>query len=335
MDIVNRSKRPATFASKLLGTVPPAHLRPPLPSAAGEASSQPMTAEAVRTKAKAVAAAITAKLPGGNRATRRALETAARAELRKNPVPKDPDCWLTPKKDIDKVLLALGIAAFTIDVASFGEGLSYVPALRHFTKDDPEGCGLEQTWAGGSVWMNCPYSEIEKWVAKADEAVRSGRVGIVVALLPSRVNAPWFAEHVAPRARVIFLRQRVRFYAELDQLGGHPKFGSMLCVWGGTPRAGRRAGGGVRHRLHRCPRTSARLRPRCLPLYRAGGRGGRARDGRGPAGWAGVHESHRPVHRRRLRVHRDGAGGLQDRLCERPLPGEAGDVLHQLPARPA
>ena len=190
---------------------------------------------AIREQAKAIAAAITAKPVNGKRATRRAVESGVTAELSMNPVPTDSNCWLTPKNLIDKVLAALGIAAFSIDAASPGAGLSYIPALQHFTKADPGGCGLQRPWIGQAVWVNCPYDDIEPWVAKADEAVRSGRVGIVVALLPSRVNAGWFAQHVGFRARVLFLPSRVRFYAEVGKPGGQPKFGSMLCVWGGTP----------------------------------------------------------------------------------------------------
>ena len=230
-----RSKPAIVRGNQLNNFVPRVALKSSAPWKQEMGAPQLKIAAAIREQAKAIAAAIIAKPVNGKRAMRRAVESGVITQLSMNPVPTDSNCWLTPKNLIDKVLAALGIAAFSIDAASPGAGLSYIPALRHFTKDDPDGCGLQLPWIGQSVWVNCPYDAIEPWVAKADEAVRSGRVSIVVALLPSRVNARWFAQYVGSRARVLFLPSRVRFYAEVGKPGGQPKFGSMLCIWGGTP----------------------------------------------------------------------------------------------------
>lgn len=50
------------------------------------------------------------------------------------------------------------------------------------------------------VWLNCPYSEIPKWLAKAREEVQKAHGDLmpftVVCLLPSSTSAKWFHDYI-------------------------------------------------------------------------------------------------------------------------------------------
>lgn len=61
--------------------------------------------------------------------------------------------------------------------------------------------GLTQPWHG-RVFMNPPYGlALRKWVPKAVEEVRSGRVRSVDALLPAKTDTVWWQGYVARTIR--------------------------------------------------------------------------------------------------------------------------------------
>jgi phage N-6-adenine-methyltransferase len=109
---------------------------------------------------------------------------------------------------------------FTLDVCATKENAK---CKNYFS---PEQDGLRQPWKG-ICWMNPPYGkEIKKWVKKAYES--SLEEALVVALLPARTDTAWFWEYVYHKARIEFIRGRLRFG---DGKGAAP-FPSMIAIWG-------------------------------------------------------------------------------------------------------
>jgi site-specific DNA-methyltransferase (adenine-specific) len=110
----------------------------------------------------------------------------------------------------------------TLDVCATRENAK---CARYFT---PEEDGLRQPWSG-VCWMNPPYGrEIGKWVRKAYEYGAGG--GVVIGLLPARTDTAWFHAWIYGKARITFLKGRVRFLRNGER--GPAPFPSMLVVWG-------------------------------------------------------------------------------------------------------
>ena len=106
---------------------------------------------------------------------------------------------------------------FDIDAAAT---VKNAKCKKYFTKKED---GLEQDWQG-AIWLNPPYSSIEKWTKKAYESAQMG--ALVVGLLPARTDTRWFRDYVS--------------HAEIELLEGRIKFGggafsapfpSMIVVW--------------------------------------------------------------------------------------------------------
>ncbi len=133
------------------------------------------------------------------------------------------DEWYTPPKLFAPLHQEFD---FTLDAAATRESTK---ARRFFTLKDN---GLEQPWTEERVWLNCPYSDIEPWVRKAN--LETGKVlgaQLVVMLLPCWTDRKWWHVWVEPRRKiglveVRFIQGRVRF--------GYP----------GNPEAKGSAGGG-------------------------------------------------------------------------------------------
>jgi site-specific DNA-methyltransferase (adenine-specific) len=99
--------------------------------------------------------------------------------------------------------------------------------VRFFT---PEQDGLLQPWDQNICWMNPPYGkEIELWLEKAErESLLGARV---VALLPSRTNAPWWNKYVAHSAEEIrFCRGKLTFPNPYGASGVAP-WGSAVALY--------------------------------------------------------------------------------------------------------
>jgi phage N-6-adenine-methyltransferase len=72
----------------------------------------------------------------------------------------------------------------------------------------PEQNGLVQKWHG-SVYCNPPYSEVEKWIMKAEKEVKDNCESVVM-LLPSNTGMKWF-KHVHENHEVRFIPGRLKF----------------------------------------------------------------------------------------------------------------------------
>lgn len=77
--------------------------------------------------------------------------------------------------------------------------------------------GLEQSWAGETVWCNPPYSACAAWVEKAYMSVRSGCPKVVMLLPSNRTEQKWWQGYIEPG--------RLRGEIEVRFLPGRPRFG--------------------------------------------------------------------------------------------------------------
>lgn len=113
----------------------------------------------------------------------------------------DSDEWGTPSDLFDRLDRKWN---FTLDPCANGARVLKF-AWEAYTKRDD---GLLISWAGHRVFCNPPYSQIDQWVAKAaahkDDA-------LIVMLIPARTDTKYWHEHIEGRARVEFIRGRLKF----------------------------------------------------------------------------------------------------------------------------
>ncbi|MBP1921825.1 phage N-6-adenine-methyltransferase [Halorubrum alkaliphilum] len=129
----------------------------------------------------------------------------------------------TPAEFVRPIAEAVG--DFDLDPASGAEATPH--ASTRFTKED-DGLSRERF---GTVWLNPPFSEKERWVRRARSEVAAGHVETAVVLLPVDTSTQLFHEHVAPAPVVCFVEGRLSF------IGGdrNPNFGILLAVFGEVP----------------------------------------------------------------------------------------------------
>jgi phage N-6-adenine-methyltransferase len=93
----------------------------------------------------------------------------------------------------------------------------------YFTKEQD---GLAQDWGSHRVFCNPPYGkQIGRWVRKCFEASQAG--ARVVLFVPARTDTRWFHDWVHGKAKVTFVRGRVRF-GNADTCAPFP---SMLAIY--------------------------------------------------------------------------------------------------------
>lgn len=112
----------------------------------------------------------------------------------------ESDEWETPQAFFDDLD---DDNHFTLDVAANAENHK---CERYYTKEDD---GLSQPW-DGVVWCNPPYSEVEKWVRKADQECRDNGTRTIM-LLPARTDTKWFHDFIYQRYGIEFIRGRLKF----------------------------------------------------------------------------------------------------------------------------
>jgi len=110
------------------------------------------------------------------------------------------DEWRTPESIFKALKKEF---PFTLDPCSDGQNAK---VGRYFTRAEN---GLLRSWKGETVFLNPPYSEIKKWMAKAYGAARD-EGAIVVCLVPSRTDTDWWHSY-ALRGEIRFIRGRIRF----------------------------------------------------------------------------------------------------------------------------
>lgn len=84
--------------------------------------------------------------------------------------------------------------------------------------------GLVQSWQGESVFVNPPFSESEKWIAKAYLESQKPKTKVVM-IIPSRTDTVYWHKHIMANAyQIWFCKGRINF--ELN--GQKPKNGSTF-----------------------------------------------------------------------------------------------------------
>ena len=110
------------------------------------------------------------------------------------------DDWETPQYLFDELN---AVFHFTLDPCSTHENAK---CAKHYTKAED---GLAQSWANETVFCNPPYGrEVGKWVKKCAEESRHAKI---VLLIPARTDTAYFHEYIYHRAKVTFLRGRLKF----------------------------------------------------------------------------------------------------------------------------
>ena len=128
--------------------------------------------------------------------------------------------WETPQAlfdDLDQEF------HFTLDPASTDENAK---CEKHFT---PRENGLEQSWAGETVFCNPPYGRsLPAWIEKAATEARNGAT--VVMLIPARTDTKAFHDFIYNKAEIRFLRGRIKFGLGGETSDAAP-FPSMVVVF--------------------------------------------------------------------------------------------------------
>lgn len=141
----------------------------------------------------------------------------------------DRDSRFTPPEFMAHVYAAFG----EIDLDPCAHRLSPVVAHRRILLDEG-GDGLVDDWSGRLVFVNPPFSELTKWLERAHDEWRAGRVRTVVCLVPVRTDSALFHERLSADADIYLLRGRIRF---LDPRGGAQPtpFSLMVLTFGAHP----------------------------------------------------------------------------------------------------
>lgn len=93
-------------------------------------------------------------------------------------------------------------------------------------------CHRKLPESGRIVWVNCPYNDCARWVARCHEqSLVCGHA--VVALIPAKPGEHYWHEHIWGEARWVgFLRGRMRFDTVNGPAPDCATFGSALVIWG-------------------------------------------------------------------------------------------------------
>jgi len=123
---------------------------------------------------------------------------------------KDDDSWETPKELLWSAFLRYDIHP-ELDVCT-----TTMIAKRHKFKKyfTVKKSGLKQEWTE-DFFMNCPYSEVGTWIAKASQQSTDHRVDGLV-LTYAKTDTKWWHLFVEnnPQAEVHFIKGRIRFHVK-------------------------------------------------------------------------------------------------------------------------
>lgn len=131
--------------------------------------------------------------------------------------------WCTPQDFFDRLDNKFH---FVLDAAASEK------SAKCSTYYTPKTDGLKQSWnVGGAVFCNPPYGrEIGKWVKKACEESEKMDEPIVL-LIPSRTDTSYFHDYIYGKAKIYFIRGRLRFTDEDGNEFDPAPFPSMIVVY--------------------------------------------------------------------------------------------------------
>lgn len=105
---------------------------------------------------------------------------------------RDRDSRFTPPDFMDDIYTAFG----KVDLDPCGHCLSPVVARRRLLLEDGDD-GLSDTWAGRLAFVNPPFSELTRWLARAHQEWKAGHVETVVCLVPVRTDSALFHDDLS------------------------------------------------------------------------------------------------------------------------------------------
>ena len=134
------------------------------------------------------------------------------------------DEWYTPLELITRARACLG--AIDLDPASHPTPQQWIHAAHYYTADEAIS-GLARPW-GGRVWLNPPFSDTPRWVARwlADPDMVAGLL-----LVNSAPGYAWW-ESLWRAVPVVMLRDRVRFVRGDGTPAGQAKKGQTIAYRG-------------------------------------------------------------------------------------------------------
>jgi len=126
--------------------------------------------------------------------------------------------WETPQWLFDELNNEFN---FTLDPCAAPETAK---CAKYYTND-----GLEQDWAGETVFRNPPYGRNQDaWIKKCSEHGANG--GVAVMLLPVRTSTARFHELILDKAEIRFIRGRLKF----GKVKTSAPFASMIVIFRST-----------------------------------------------------------------------------------------------------
>jgi len=113
------------------------------------------------------------------------------------------DLWATPQEFFDELDSEF---SFTLDPCATPENAK---CQKYYTEKEN---GLNQDWAGETVFCNPPYGRaIKDWVKKCYEESRKSHTTVVM-LIPARTDTAYFHDYIYHKAREVrFIRGRLKF----------------------------------------------------------------------------------------------------------------------------
>ncbi len=127
------------------------------------------------------------------------------------------DVWLTP------LSLIKSLGEFDLDPCAFAD---------HETAPNkmllPHCDGLVNEWFG-KVWLNPPYSDLEKWLDKLADH------GFGTALVFNRLDTKCLQRHVKKASSVFFIAGRIKFLNSDFKESNNAGVGNILISYGYTP----------------------------------------------------------------------------------------------------
>ena len=94
--------------------------------------------------------------------------------------------------------------------------------------------GLVEPWLAEMVWLNPPFSQLLRWLRKADQEWAAGRAKTIVCLVPARTDSAYFHDRLAAIADIYLLRRRLRFVQLDGRPGNQSPFALMVLLFGAT-----------------------------------------------------------------------------------------------------
>tara|TARA_Y100001970_G_scaffold265923_1_gene354023 strand:+ start:280 stop:768 length:489 start_codon:yes stop_codon:yes gene_type:complete len=132
--------------------------------------------------------------------------------------------WGTPQSFYDKLDRLFN---FTLDPCA---NYANHKCDKYYTMEDD---GLSKSWAGETVFVNPPYSDVGKWVQKSYEEARDNGTTVAM-LIPARTDTKYWHDYIMKGATTIyFVKGRLKFQKD-DGLGmNSAPFPSAVVVFGG------------------------------------------------------------------------------------------------------